>query len=217
MRKLLASLCAGLMWAGATQAATIAGWEQDNGASLTALTQGTGVTSAELVRGAGVRAITSSSSFNSSRWQRNGTKNGAINQNDYIEWSFTSSVGYDLTALAFGYDRNNNGPTSIAVDLFIDGVLVGEIFRDTNVAADNSETASIDLSAYDNVTNAAFRLYGWNAATNGGRFAPRIRGPLDRNAILLSGDLSPIPLPASLPLLVVGLAAIVLVRRRRRA
>ena len=94
----------------------------------------------------------------------------------------------------------------------------GEIFRDENVNPNSSVTfgtANIDLTAFDNVENAFFRLSGWNATSDAGTFDIENRASLGGKGIVVTGALSPVPLPAGLPMLAAGLGLMAVLRRRR--
>ncbi|MEP5760443.1 MAG: VPLPA-CTERM sorting domain-containing protein [Litoreibacter sp.] len=189
--------------------------------ALSAETLGTGVASAEISRGSGLTArLGSSLTFNSNNWSIGGSQADASAAGDFLSWDFVSSVGYDLTSLAFGYDRSATGPVSIALDIILRDDFTNEItsqeqiFADVSVASNSTETAFIDLSAFDAITNAEFRLFGWGATGSSGTFDIENRASLGTNGIVISGEVSAVPLPASLPLLAGAFGLLAWGRRR---
>jgi hypothetical protein len=194
-------------------AATVVEFTSVNGIQVAADLEGTGVTGFSLGRSTGLNQ-NAGGTFNSNDWFIGGDKLQALVAKDSLFWGFNSTIGYDLTTLSFGYDRSPTGPKSIAVDFFINNVSQGQIFADLNVAENSSATATIDLSAFDNVTNGFFRLTGWNATSSQGTFDIENRAALGGKGIVINGDISPVPLPAGLPLLLGGLAVLVGLRRR---
>lgn len=84
-----------------------------------------------------------------------------------------------------------------------------------NVAENSTAIATIDLSGFDNITNGFFRLTGWNATSSQGTFDIENRSALGGKGIVVTGEISPVPLPAGLPLLAGGLILLGVMRRRR--
>lgn len=195
-------------------AATIVAWESTNtDGRLAATDEGDFVTQFSLGRSKGLLP-NNGGTYNSRDWQVGGSKLTALRDNDALFWGFNSSQGYDLTSLSIGYDRSGEGPLNIAIDLFINNVFQGQIFSDTAVADNSSAAATIDLTAFDNIQNGFFRLVGWGAESTRGTFDIENRSTFGGRGIVLSGELTPVPLPAGLPLLLAGLGAFAVVRRR---
>ncbi len=214
MRQFLCSLAACLFMAVSANAATVVEFTSVNGIKVAADAEGTGVTGFSLGRSTGLDPNVGGT-FNSNDWFVGGNKLDALAAKDSLFWGFNSTIGYDLTSLSFGYDRSPTGPAAIAVDFFINSVFQAEIFADIAVAVNSTATATIDLSAYKNVTNGFFRLTGWNATGSSGTFDIENRSSLGGKGIVVTGEVSPIPLPAGLPLLLAGLGLMFGLRKRR--
>ncbi len=196
------------------KAATVVAFTSVNGVTVAADVEGAGVSGFNLSRSTGLEQNVGST-FNSRDWQVGGSHLDAVANHESIFWGFNSTIGYDLGVLSFGYDRSNNGPQSIAVDFFIAGIFQATIYADNSVASNSTATAVIDLSGYDNVTNGFFRLSGWNAISSAGTFDIENRAALGGKGIVLTGQASVVPLPATLPLVLAGLGAFGIARRRR--
>lgn len=204
--------------AGAAQASVVVAFKGIAGTTVAASVEGTGVTGVDLGRGAGL-AQNSGGTFVSRDWEEGTDKASAIANDNWIFWGASLDAGtpYDLTSLTIDYDRSNTGPTSIAIDFFIDGVDQGEIFSNDTVLNSASQTASIDMSAFTDVSGSLFfRLSGWGATGFSGTFD--IENDLPGGyGIVLEGDLivSAVPVPAGLPLLLTALGGAALLGRRR--
>jgi hypothetical protein len=199
-------------WTGMANASIILEYTSINGSNVTADVEGLSVTGIDLQRSIGLVQNTGST-FNSRDWQVNGTKADAVTASDFIYWGFDSTLAYDLTSISFAYDRSGTGPSSIAVDFFINNVLQAQIFEDLDVATNSTAMTTIDLSSYNNVTNGYFRLVGWNATSSAGTFDIENRLAGDKG-IILRGELTAVPAPASILLLCLGLAGIGLIKRK---
>ena len=126
-----------------------------------------GVTSLSLTRGAGLE-LASGSTFNSRGWSEDSLA-AAIVAEDYLQWGWSDSAPLALDQLTLQYDRSSSGPAQIAIRLAInDSDDFQTLFTDSDVADDSSEWHTIDLAAWDLVTSARFRLYGWNATPHHG-------------------------------------------------
>jgi len=222
MKSVLLSLTLAAFSAAGANAATIAAFTSTpTGGDLSADALGAGVTSANLTRGSGLNAfLGNSQTYNSRSWTIDGSKAEASNTGDFLSWGFESAIGYDLTSLSFGYDRSPTGPVSIALDIILRDAITNaitaqtQIFADTSVASNSSATAVIDLTQFDAITNAEFRLFGWNATGATGTFDIENRASLGTKGIVIAGEISAVPLPASLPLLAGAFGLLTLGRRR---
>jgi predicted extracellular nuclease len=139
-----------------------------NGSSVPPSSAGPGVTGLDLTRGSGINQ-NAGGTFNSNSW--NGIDlASAQTANDFLQWGFTSTTAYDLTDFDIRYDRSGTGPNSLAIQASINGGSFQTIFTDTNVNEAGENNLDIDLSAFDNVTSATFRLFAWGARSSQGTF-----------------------------------------------
>lgn len=153
--------------------------------------------------------------LNSSHWATP-TLSGAIGANDYLEWGWSASTGlYNLEEMTIQYDRSDSGPTAIAILLSINGGLDQSIFTDNDVFV-GDETHTIDLTMFDNVGTARFRLYGFFADSSVGTFDIErfTTDPDPARGIVVSGIALAVPEPGSI-LFLAGLALGIASRRRR--
>ena len=173
------------------------------------------VTPLQLSRGAGVTP-NQGIAFNSSNWSTASTLNLASNK--YIQWGWsTSSQALDLSSMTLQYDRSDNGPKKLAIALSIDGGVFQSIFTDEEVFI-GDETHTISLSSFRSVTNATFRLFGFDAGAAGGtldieRFTA---DPDPSRGIVVRGDITSVPEPSSI-ILVAAMMVLALVAVRRKA
>lgn len=216
MKSKILTAALALLVAAPASAATIVAWESENtatGTRLPASEEGAFVTQFSLGRSSGLLGATGGT-FNSRDWEEGTDKLSALANNNAIFWGFNATQGYDLTSLSIGYDRSDLGPVSIAIDFFINNVFQGEIFADTSVADNSTASATIDLTGFDNVQNGFFRLSGWGGSNPAGTFDIENRSAFGGNGIVLTGELSAVPLPAGVLLLLTGIGALGVARRR---
>lgn len=111
------------------------------------------------------------------------------------------------------YDISPSGPSQLAIAASINGAARVVIFLDNNVDP-SDETHTIDLTMFDNVQSAVFRLYGFDAAATGGTLD--IEEIIDGGArgILIDGELSVVPEPG-LGFAITILASSLVLHRRR--
>lgn len=120
-----------------------------------------------ICRGSGISIKTGAGTYDSLNW----TNSTSIDANDYIEWSISPNTGYliDLSSMQIAYDRSNNGPTVIEIQMDY-GFGYTTVFNDTAVS-DTGETVVVDLSTYLGIGNTiTFRLYGYGASSGAGTF-----------------------------------------------
>lgn len=233
MKLLVAAAAAVLLTASQASALVIAAWDPEPTAgSVSAYSTGpgapaAGVTAGQLSRGPGLTrpAAVQTSSYNATGFLFGGsTQAQAVTAGDYFQFSFTSTTPYDLDYLAIHYGINQRGPRNQAVELSVDGgQSFSTVFTSTLAAGGSQMQYGIDLSAFDAVTSATFRLVGWNAVSgsspvnrmtvrDGDDFIEGINA-----GIAIFGDAAQVPVPAALPLMGLGLAALGVAGRRRRS
>ncbi len=214
MSRTVLAAVAVLALAGSTaHGGVIVGYRSINATTRAAALTATGVEGVDLARGDGIAAARGST-FNSNQWLQpgglGGSKSTAVLTDHFLTWGFTSDVTtFDLTTLDIAYDRSTSGPTSIAIDIAVNGSgLFSEVHSNNNVSASENDLFAIDLSTFTNVTSAMFRLSGWNAGSNTGTFDPENRvgvvGETIDFAIVVNGEpasVSAVPEPGSLILM----------------
>lgn len=175
------------------------------------------VTAENMVRGDGLSPSGASNSFSSTGWA--GTDAG-----DYMQFGFTVASGYTVTIneLWLGTRSSGTGPGTIGVYTSLDGYS-SPVFTITqnNTAYSNS---IIDLSALGPISDTFYvRLIeiGNTQADGSGETADtgtfRVADYYDDGVyfdVLLTGDVSTVPLPAAAWLLGSGLVGLLGVRRR---
>ncbi len=159
-------ICFGVVgWAVATgmsQGATIVGYDASGTAGpLPASLAAASVSAIDLIRGDGLGAA-SGGTFNSSGWTGEA--------DDYLQWGWMSSATWDLTDMDIRYDRSGTGPTSLMVQLSVDDGPWQTVFKDDDVLETGESQLGIDLSAFQGVGSATFRLTADGAASSTGTF-----------------------------------------------
>jgi len=203
------------LFAGAASAATIVAYDTVNSAGNIAGEElGTGVTANDLTRGAGLVFNSAGGDYNSRNWTQGGDLATAIANEDFLEWGFTSTLGYDLTSMSLHYDRSTTGAMDIAILASINGGAFTSIFTDSSISA-SGETNILSLMA-TNVTSAVFRLAGWSATNPLGTFDIETNevGPGNAYGLVIEGNLTPVPLPTGLALMLTAFGAFGVARRR---
>lgn len=143
---------------------------------------------------------------------------GALAAGDYMTFGFTTTTPVDLTDMDIRYDRTGASAFSLQMQLSVNGGPFVPFFTDDNVSASGEDNLGIDLSAFDAVTDADFRivLYQKSGTSSGsfdleniggGAFDPGNPMP----ALVIRGEL--VPEPATVALVLSGLAAVCLRRR----
>jgi hypothetical protein len=149
--------------------------------------------------------------FNSRDWSTSSSLD--TNSGDFIQWGWSASSQLDLTNMTIQYDRSGSGPTRLAILLSTDGgSQFTQIFSDSSVNA-SDETHTIDLTAFDAVTSATFRLFGYDASSTGGTLDIEEIVEGGRRGILVRGELAQVPEPGAGLVALVGVVA--LAGRRR--
>ncbi|PWK18001.1 T9SS type A sorting domain-containing protein [Xanthomarina spongicola] len=146
--------------------------DRANGPGPTATGNAVSISSIGLTRGIGVNER-AGTDFSSRDWNAT-TQATAVTNNDYMEWSVTGNTNFnaEVTEIDIRLRRNPNGPANwqlfYSTDNFATaGIAVNSVetlAADTNVVY-NYNSLSINSGASGTIT---FRLYAWNATTNGG-------------------------------------------------
>jgi len=202
-------------FASSASAATIVAYDTVNSAgSIAGQELGLGITAADLTRGSGLVYNSAGGDYNSRNWTEGGDEATAIANGDFLEWGFTSTIAYDLTGMDIHYDRSPTGAMAISILASINGGAFTSIFGDSDIST-TGETNMLTLMA-TNVTSAVFRLAGWSATGSSGTFDIETDevGPNGAYGLAITGEISPVPLPASLAFLMAGIGALGVARRR---
>ena len=169
--------------------------------NLPAADEAPGVTALDLARGPGVTPA-SGIAFNSSGWSTSSNVN--IGSGDYISWGWSSSPAYDLEALFIEYDVSDSGPRQLVITAQFNDDAPLTVFTDASISVGDEEL-ELDLTAFDAITSAEFRLFGFDAGSAGGTLDierydldPNDFAPFPDRGIILTGDLTAVPEPTSL-------------------
>lgn len=126
---------------------------------------GAGVTNAGLTRGPGVTQG-GSTVYETKDW----TTGASPSATDYVQFGWTASPGwgFDLTSLEIQYRRTGSGPTALQIQIQVNNGSFVTFFTDNTVIV-QGEFQNIDLSAYNGVTSAIFRIFAYNARNGSGQ------------------------------------------------
>ena len=191
-----------------SEADLIVGYDSAAGPTLPASQTAMGVTAQPVTRGPGV-GIGGGNSFNSNSFTA-GSKADAITAGDFLSFSFSSSSAYDLTNLQIRYERSGSGPPNLAIDIDPTGGMdFQEVFADIAGVSPSGESNTIDLSMFDGVTSAAFRLTAWGASSGAGTLRISQNGDFNGGSdLVINGDLQAQAVPEPGTLLLLGLAGV---------
>ena len=89
---------------------------------------------------------------------------------EILTWGWTSSPWVDLTRLEIRYDRTNQGPDQMRIDLAINGGVLTTVYSDLTVSTTGTDALNIDLSSFTSVTSASVRLVAFGAGNSNGKF-----------------------------------------------
>lgn len=203
-------------------AATIASWgTAGSTTSLAANFAGVGVTADNLVAGDGLD-VRNDSTFNFDDWDPASTDFGAaVAVDDFWTWGFSSSVAYDLTDFSIALDRSGTGPDDFLIQLAVNGgspedVLSFDFQDNAQLTANGVSFLNVDLSSFEAVTDAVFVLGAFNSESTVGTFDLELL-PSSANGLIITGEISAVPLPAPAFMLLAGLFGLGALRLRRCA
>lgn len=219
MKFLILSALALALSSVSASAVTLATWGSEGGTtSLAGTSAGAGVSADNLVAGPGLD-VRNNSTFNFDDWDVGSTSSAdALAADDFWTWGFESFVAYDLTDFSIRLDRSLTGPDDFLIELAINGStdfmsVLGFDFQDSGNAVN---FLNIDLSGFNAVTDADFRLTAFNSESSAGTFDLELL-PSSSNGIEITGEVSAVPLPASALMLLAGLFGLGALRFRRTA
>jgi hypothetical protein len=134
---------------------------QDTAGDLTAI-DGTGVSGSTLTRGTGINFAASGSGqdFNSSMWTNSSTPDPTHSWN----FSFTSSIAYDLTSLQVRASSSNVGPMLLRLEIDTGSGFVQQDGDQMLSTTAMDIVFNFNLSA---ITSAAVRVLGFDASNSG--------------------------------------------------
>ena len=133
--------------------------------------QPAGATFSDFTRTGGLTQM-SGSPANATYGTESWNQTASINTSQYEGFSITAggSSLLNLTSMSFDLTLKPSGPANFEVGLFLNGSSTAYATLDlTPTATLTTYTFDFtDLTNADNVTSAAFRFFGWNAAASGG-------------------------------------------------
>jgi hypothetical protein len=172
-----------------------------------------------IVRGSGLTAISGINSINSEAW----TTAATLDPNDYYQFAVTPVPGYDvdLDQIIFSERRSGQGVITIDLRSSLDGYtssLFSAVLPDDTIT--RRFTVNLPSTFDDLAAPVTFRFFGYAAQDGRGTWrlgtAPNPDNPSNAPAnLLVVGDATPIPEPATLTLSVIGVTGAVIRRRRR--
>lgn len=197
----------------------IVAYESSNGADIQPSHTGLGVVGNVVERGAGT-SQSGGTLFTTSGFA-NGTLGQAVALDDYIEWGFVGTQALDLTDIDIAYSRAHEGPSEISLQLNANNAGFVQVFSDTAVNFGLADVnLDIDLSAFQSITSAVFRLYGFDANSQGGTFVLENSAQIESSPGVFDGTIAvngvvSTPEPSSMAIWSFGLAIAVRFRGRR--
>jgi hypothetical protein len=187
--------------------ATIVAYDGSNSpTSAAAVELMPGVVDLGLSRGAGLTAG-SGATFNSSGW--------TDETDDYLQWGWSLASPVDLTDLDLRYDRSTSGPSTVNIQLAVNGGTFQSVFTDASVLDTGEDALNIDLSGFTGVTSATFRLFGSGASSGTGTFDIEPMSGVSPDRGIVVNGVAAVPEPAGWTLAALGALTMLLQRRIR--
>ncbi len=200
-------------------AVTLATWGSEGSTvSLAGNSVGAGVSADNLIAGPGLD-VRNDSTFNFDDWDTGSTSAAAaFAAGDFWTWGFESAIAYDLTDFSIRLDRSPSGPDDFLIDLATNGStdFNSVLSFDFQDSGNGVNFLNVDLSGFASVTDADFRLTAFNSESSAGTFDLELL-PGSSNGIIITGEVSAVPLPAPALLLLSGLLGLGALRFRRNA
>lgn len=135
------------------------------------------ITVSGISRGTGISGANANNRYNANNWNLLG-----LNIDDYFEFTLTPNACYEIDFVSFVYTAESTnlwGPATFAFRSSIDGY-------SSNIGTPNDSGATIDLSAYQNITGPiAFRFYAWGGLN-------LLNGHFSINDFTFNGVVSPV-------------------------
>ena len=219
MKLFVCSILALALSSVSASAVTLATWGSEGSTtSLAGTGVAPGVSADDLFAGPGLD-VRNNATFNFDDWDVGSIASAdALAADDFWTWGFESTVAYDLTDFSIRLDRSSTGPDDFLIELAINGStdfmsVLDFDFQDNDGAVN---FLNVDLTSFDAVTNADFRLTAFNSESSAGTFDLELL-PSSSNGIEITGTVSAVPLPAPALLLLSGLFGLGALRFRRSA
>ncbi len=125
--------------------------------------QPTNAAASDMSRGSGVSPSNAANTFSSNGWST-----GALDVNDYYEFTATPNAGFelDLTSLVFSERRSGTGIRTFEIRSSLDGysTTIGAPIGVPDNTSTRTQTIILPSPTFENLTSAiTFRIYGYNA------------------------------------------------------